>query len=506
MSALLSNASPCLIPVSVETSGGGSARGFITRLSNAAAFINTDPTLGRGANVTLSFRRPGGSEAMIAAGTVVDAGRDGALWRGRPAVVVKFTAPLAIDELVAVSGARVPALPAPPVVADPVAPAPAQGLANALTSGLGKRRRPETVLPDAFVSVAVSTEAAPRPSPPVAQPHPTPPPAPPYTPPRRSQPSVLADAPPPPGPAFGQSPGSDEHVRTEGAPVAAIAAALRSSWHEGEDLSGGEPIEPVAAETTPFPSTAEPEGTAPAEPVLDPLPDWEGFDIDFGGGSRAEEEDDDFFGRFARVSGTGEAPGLLPEDAVDGDLDAPPPAHSLADAPSAPRGAQRHDAAAQSHGDAPPVHNTVSLGHSTQLAPWELEPKPSILPKDVRVATSLPVQFWARGKSAPAVAHNFSAEGLFLAFGGQAPMRGAIIRVEFPIEGVGERVPVRFNAEVRWHRGDRPGSGMPDGFGVQILTFETPKDRQRYEALLAIVLGTEQHGSAKDPDIGRRRF
>ena len=68
-------------------------------------------------------------------------------------------------------------------------------------------------------------------------------------------------------------------------------------------------------------------------------------------------------------------------------------------------------------------------------------------------------------------------------------MRGAIVRIEFPIEGDdGDSVPVRFNAEVRWHRSDRPSADIPEGFGVQILTFESPKDRVRYDELLLLIL------------------
>ena len=86
------------------------------------------------------------------------------------------------------------------------------------------------------------------------------------------------------------------------------------------------------------------------------------------------------------------------------------------------------------------------------------------------------------------MADNFSREGLFLKYSGVPPVRGAIVRIEFPVHGADESVSIRFNAEVRWHRDDRPGVGLPDGFGVQILTFETPKDRGRYAELLDAIL------------------
>ena len=106
------------------------------------------------------------------------------------------------------------------------------------------------------------------------------------------------------------------------------------------------------------------------------------------------------------------------------------------------------------------------------------------------------MHFWARGRRNGAIADNFSREGLFLTYSDTPPVRGAIVRVEFPLEGENESLPVRFNGEVRWHRADRPGAGLPDGFGVQILTFETPKDRARYEELLDAILAL---GPASEP-------
>lgn len=478
---------PCLIPVVAETSGGASARGFITRLGPEGAFLNSDPTLARGAHVTLQFKRPADQHPLVVAGQVVEAGRDGALWRGRPAVVVRFSTPLSIDELVANSGARIPAV-GPPIAVEAVRPS--AGLADALSKGgLGKRRRTEGA-GEAGAELGAQSNLPPPPGPSPAPP--------------KLDENAGGASPREVEPRGASSPISADGVPTAAAPAVSPGApapfgrTISASWEPGQDLSGQDPFEvPESSPTSPFPAAG---GLADAPDLeeVEPVPELSGFDIPF-----ADAQDDDFFGRFARVSDSAEAPALLPDDAFD----EAPPARTLAlhqDAPARSRGVA--DTAGESHADAPPVHNTHSLGHSRQLAPWELEARPSILPKEVRVASSLPVQFWARGKSFPAIAQNFSAEGLFLAFAGSAPMRGAIIRVEFPIEGVGEKVPVRFNAEVRWHRSDRPGSGMPDGFGVQILTFETPKDRQRYEALLAIVLGAEAHPPAAEPAFGRKRL
>ena len=126
--------------------------------------------------------------------------------------------------------------------------------------------------------------------------------------------------------------------------------------------------------------------------------------------------------------------------------------------------------------------------------PWEAESDDaarSFIPRHIRIASSLEVTFWSRGRQNKATAQNFSREGAFLAFDGDPPIRGAIVRVEFPIDWSGETLPVRFNAEVRWHRADRPGATVPEGFGVQILTFESPKDQGRYDEMLVLLLNLD---------------
>ena len=132
-----------------------------------------------------------------------------------------------------------------------------------------------------------------------------------------------------------------------------------------------------------------------------------------------------------------------------------------------------------------------SSQQSKGSAPWDGGKKASVLPRNTRIASTMPINFWARGKNHEATAQNFSAEGVFLASRTDPPVRGAIVRVEFPLEGDGESAPIRFNAEVRWHRSDRPGAGLPEGFGVQILTFESPKDRARYEELCSLLLSIQ---------------
>jgi len=123
-------------------------------------------------------------------------------------------------------------------------------------------------------------------------------------------------------------------------------------------------------------------------------------------------------------------------------------------------------------------------------APWEDADSSgaSLIPVNARIESNLPVTFWARGRSNDAMAQNFSKEGLFLVTDEPPPVRGAIVRVEFPIEGSHDSVPIRFNAEVRWHKGDPGTDGTVEGFGIQILTFETPKDRKRYDELLLQII------------------
>ena len=98
----------------------------------------------------------------------------------------------------------------------------------------------------------------------------------------------------------------------------------------------------------------------------------------------------------------------------------------------------------------------------TTVAPWEDESDtPSLIPRNARIASSLQLVYWARGRKYLSNAQNFSKRGLFLSTSGAPPVRGAIVRIEFPIEGSEETVAVRFNAEVRWHSVDRPQDGDP---------------------------------------------
>lgn len=475
---------PCLVPVAFETSDGPAGKGFITRISASSAAISAEPAPPVGSKVRLTFRRPNDNLQVAAVGEVMEVLREGGLWRGRPAVLIQFVDRIVIDDLVGGSGARLPTVVdgSAPIHGEPAPPSGAQGLSGAFTTtGLGRRRR---VLGEGVHE---------RPIP------------------------LVGDVPPPAEPhRLGSDPGR------VGAPIRGpeVDARTRDLSAEAQFAAAALLGRAVAA----APSASPHQPVRPVDPA-NLAGDGQG-DFDFA----PPPADDEFFGQFGRVSGhsieapsgpevtpddpfgfggigfdggSPDIPGILDDDAP-GPVAPPPPRRpnvapdlvptnpaSAMPARPAPSG-QGAPPRAPIRGEPvgpPPVHSTMSIGASVSLAPWEQDDAPvSLLPKFVRIASSLPVSFWARGRNYAALAQNFSREGIFLAAAGQPPVRGAIIRVEFPLEGDGESVPVRFNAEVRWHRSDRPVAGQPDGFGVQILTFETPKDRARYEELLRVLL------------------
>jgi hypothetical protein len=115
----------------------------------------------------------------------------------------------------------------------------------------------------------------------------------------------------------------------------------------------------------------------------------------------------------------------------------------------------------------------------------------SVIPRAARIPSGVPVHFWTQAQRLGATAINFSSEGMFLASESEAPARGAMVRVEFALGETRPDAAIRFNAEVRWHQGDRPGGNLPEGFGVQILEFETSGDQERYSKLLLYLLSIQ---------------
>lgn len=141
----------------------------------------------------------------------------------------------------------------------------------------------------------------------------------------------------------------------------------------------------------------------------------------------------------------------------------------------------------------PPVHTTASFEDDES---WDTSGsislmEQSLIPRAARIPSGVPVHYWTRGQRLGATARNFSREGMFLAYDGEAPSRGATVRVEFALGDGEEDSAIRFSAEVRWHRSDRPGGDLPEGFGVFILDFETAGDEERYSKLLLYLLAIQ---------------
>ena len=505
MTATATLGTPCLVPVQVDADGS-SVRGFITRLSRSSAAVSTDPELPPGRHVALRFRRPTDNEEVEISGTVSGLLPGGGLWRGRSAALVDLDSELD-DEFFGAGGLNAGRPQRRGSEGDtPPAQPRAASFGGAFRAGLGRRRRPNAP-PKRLPAQAAS-----------------PPPTDGDT---GRRMAALSDA---WAPVLG--PDSEPTVPPVAALVEQDAAPSEAGSFGGHDFFGD-----YGAEEEP-PSGLLESGALP--PVQTTHPDLTAAEIDpfqaligTGESPAPDPVEDDFFGQFGRVQdlpdydlsasdndmpgtlsqmdpiGPGDLPGTLsaleplsaqdvappqaPGLAADGYFDVAGRDVAHADRPAdttfgdlLDTGAGRPPVMADP-GQAPPVRD---LGSPQQPAPWESEDKAgmSLIPRNARIASAIPVTFWARGRSNQATAQNFSKEGLFLATKDDPPVRGAIVRIEFPIEGEGAPVPVRFNAEVRWHQSDRPQSGLPEGFGVQILTFESPKDRVRYDELLLLIL------------------
>ena len=230
--------------------------------------------------------------------------------------------------------------------------------------------------------------------------------------------------------------------------------------------------------------------------------------------SSGSTDDDDFFGRF---KGEGTV-GTLPPVLDDAEFGSKPPSKKVEDLLATSNQPPVSDIppvqditspypATRKGGPAPTRAQTAVPVAGSSPPPWEADSEDasrSLIPRHVRIASSLEVTFWSRGRQHKATAQNFSREGAFLAYNGDPPIRGAIVRIEFPIDWSRDAVPVRFNAEVRWHRADQPGANVPEGFGVQILTFESPKDQGRYDEMLMVLLDLDNKASKTQGPAGYR--
>ena len=479
---------PCLVPVQIRADAQDERRGFITRLSGLAAAVSSDPALVLGQTVRLDFKRPSDAEPITVTGTVGSLLPEGGLWRGRPAALVEFEGPIELEE----GGPQLERFErtagrGPIRLENPGA----SGISETLAPrGLGRRKR---------------TGRLRRPAP-----------TGPYTPAPAAHPDVdEAVSGTPPAVASGRDIEASFFNDEATAPPA-------HSLPDDDTTSPSGQRDPWAPPSVGFSDLfSSDDATVPPTMATDPeLPTGAASPLDtgnidaafldaFGGGdlpahSLPPSAYDPVSQAFPGDGFLAESlPGELPDEAIarvsSGNVPVTRPFRS---GHEDTRPAPDRPWAADSQG-MPPIQDSGAIPTGSVRTgtrpPWEADDDvgtESFLPRNARIASTISVHFWARGRRNDAVADNFSREGLFLTYAHPPPVRGAIVRVEFPLEGEDESLPVRFNAEVRWHRADRPGAGLPDGFGVQILTFETPKDRARYEELLDAILAL---GPASEP-------
>lgn len=513
---------PCLVPAEFTLEGGETRKGFITRLSHVAAALSSDPELPVGTQITIRFKRPADGQRIEVSAGIREHLKEGGLWRGRPAGLVQFHSPVELEEgegALTVEPLEAATAPPPPTdgsipprrtaedeeppayeeddsLTDEVPSVPSLGTALRGV-GLGKRRlsgRPTTTTPAAHrlePSRGPDTLTDQNPSVP---------------------PQAVEDIPELDVPAtddfFGVA--SDEEPESQSwmdEPETWSATGQPAIQTDGElgaeDLPEAENMvqslfrqpPPAADDEDEVPSLdqASVQAFLTADPEIESATSL----------PPAADGESDFMARFGSVPEGAHFDvfaGLDDEHSVPSEEVAslPPQNISPASVPSASIPQRPASAGPRPSGDAP--RGSVP---AEDRPPWEAdmpsESPPSLIPRNARIASTIDVTFWARGRRNEAVADNFSREGLFLRYPGTPPVRGAIVRVEFPVQGSDESVSIRFNAEVRWHRSDRPGVGLADGFGVQILTFETPKDRGRYLELLDAILAL---GPAPSPEEG----
>jgi len=515
---------PCLVPAEFTLEGGETRKGFITRLSHVAAALSSDPELPVGTQITIRFKRPADGQRLEVKAGIREHLAEGGLWRGRPAGLVQFHSPVELEEGEGAPTVE-PLTAAPPAddvtpkqtaedeeppprfdedesVTDEVPSVPSLGTALR-GAGLGKRRlsgrpissttpgarrselsRGPESLTDRHTSVppskveevpdlddagddffGVSTDSVPEARPWLDEPE---------TWSATGQPALQPDGP--------EALGADDELAAEDLPEAEnmVQSLFRQPPPTDDD---GEPVSLDEASVQAF-LTADPDIQSESS-----LPPAELSD---------SEVDDAFMDQFGSV------PAGAHVDVFAG-LDEPTPAGDLKSLPPqfiAPASVPA-SGVPQRPGGRPSTDVDRTAPPQQDRPPWEEdvpeEELASLIPRNARIASTIDVTFWARGRRNEATADNFSREGLFLRYPGTPPVRGAIVRVEFPVQGSDESVSIRFNAEVRWHRSDRPGVGLADGFGVQILTFETPKDRGRYLELLDAILAL---GPAPSPEEG----
>jgi hypothetical protein len=409
----------------------------VTRLSDSHACVSSDPELVVGDTVELTVRRPADEQTVKLTGVVESHLAEGGLWRGRSAALVRLSSSLPKNFL-----GEDP----PPSTKDEETPLrrgaeprthrayqPGRPPTALLSTGLGRRRR-NTRKPSRGSS-------------------------------RPAEPRVEAQ--------HGDTTSStNQQPLREAALESAEISPPSALILESEVLESAE-LSPPSAEglQAPTDDSLQPPPVHSTEDHIRALTD-SNLDI-------------------ADTEGSPSRP--LPEE------DAPPILLGKADiVPPA-------DPASQAISDladiisSPSLDSIPSVDDSSDFwddASWtssdELEPiDESVIPRAARIPSGVPVHFWTQAQRLGATAINFSSEGMFLAFENEAPARGAMVRVEFALGETRPDAAIRFNAEVRWHRSDRPGGNLPEGFGVQILEFETSGDQERYSKLLLYLLSIQ---------------
>ena len=193
------------------------------------------------------------------------------------------------------------------------------------------------------------------------------------------------------------------------------------------------------------------------EPELDPSPEF---------------EDDPFREARLDASARSSIPSLAEDDPFEGDLPGLEPITTDSPVLMGPPIVAAHDL---------PEPETYGLtGTSQDDESFDESTIDRLKRADQRIVSSLPVTFVAVGQEHHGLACNFSAGGLYMA-AESFPRVGSVVHVIFPLRDAGgSEQEVEFNAVVRWYRKDRPDLSLPDGFGLQIISFESPEDRWLY--------------------------
>ncbi|MEE2829429.1 MAG: PilZ domain-containing protein [Myxococcota bacterium] len=427
---------PCLLPVQIERPDGTPCRGFVTRLSETTACVSSEPELREGESVILAVHRPSDDTPVTLDGRVLALLDEGGLWRGRSAALIELDTPIDANFL--------------------GSPPPSADISQIPLRRGSEPRKQAPYHPDSLPSSKLRTGLG-----------------------RRRRGAVTRS--PASAPSLTPTPAKDSPV-TEPLAVESTPqlAPEPLALHQAAAINSAELL-PPDPETLGAP--AAPAAPPPVHTTEEHIRALTDSDINIAEVSRPT---------LSQVSGTGpggdDDPLYLPDgsEALPGQPPASPDSMDEIEA------IDPADAPAES--SPPPVHATQSFWDDDSWTDGSLDSRmdQSLIPRAARIPSGIPVSLWARGQRLGATALNFSREGMFLAYDGEPPSRGSTVRVEFTLRDEDEGGAIRFNAEVRWHRSDRPGGDLPDGFGIQIHDFDTEDDAKHYSKLLLILLAISE--------------